>query len=150
MINEESVQSQIREESKSQMSDESDSEIIDPKSQIKQIFTQNTKSLRGLNDHPKSKHIPYKPYHIEHESVKMFNNRIDPSSSLQMLENANAHLIQPTPRKNDKEHEHQLAKYRRKGIKKQRRLSRMNIGKHLALSDTSELKMQWIVDFKDI
>jgi hypothetical protein len=44
---------------------------------------------------------------------------------------------------------HKITEYRRKGMLKQRRLSRINLGKQLALSETSGLKLQWIVDYKD-
>jgi hypothetical protein len=39
-----------------------------------------------------------------------------------------------------------ITDYRRKGVLKQRRLSRINLGKQLALSDTSGLRLQWTVD----
>ena len=42
-----------------------------------------------------------------------------------------------------------ITDYRRKGVLKQRRLSRINLGKQLALSETSGLKLQWIVDFQN-
>ena len=44
---------------------------------------------------------------------------------------------------------HKITEYRRKGMLKQRRLSRINLGKQLALSETSGLKLQWIVDYKE-
>jgi CRP-like cAMP-binding protein len=39
-----------------------------------------------------------------------------------------------------------ITDYRRKGVLKQRRLSRINLGKQLALSETSGLRLQWIVE----
>ena len=67
------------------------------------------------------------------------------------MDEASLRLVKPSPTqdKEDDEENH-ISKYRRKGLQQQRRLSRINLVKHLALSDTSELKMQWIVDFKNL
>lgn len=54
------------------------------------------------------------------------------------------------PQPNYKEEGKGITEYRRKGLLKQRRLSRINLGKQLALSDTSGLKLQWIVDYQDL
>jgi hypothetical protein len=39
-----------------------------------------------------------------------------------------------------------ITDYRRKGVLRSRRLSRISLGKQLALSETSGLRLQWIVD----
>ena len=43
-----------------------------------------------------------------------------------------------------------ITDFRRKGVLKERRLSRIDLGKQLALSETSGLKLQWMVNFKNI
>jgi hypothetical protein len=60
------------------------------------------------------------------------------------------HYNQNKPQSNYKEEAKGITEYRRKGLLKQRRLSRINLGKQLALSDTSGLKLQWIVDYHDL
>jgi len=48
------------------------------------------------------------------------------------------------------EQKRDITDFRRKGVLRQRRLSRINLGKQLALSETSGLKLQWIVDYKNV
>ena len=43
-----------------------------------------------------------------------------------------------------------ITDFRRKGVLKERRLNRIDLGKQLALSETSGLKLQWMVNFKNI
>ena len=43
-----------------------------------------------------------------------------------------------------------ITDYRREGVLKERRLSRIDLGKQLALSETSGLKLQWMVNFKNL
>ena len=101
---------------------------------------------RSNTSHFKKKHFiaPESPK-VKSKIVKLLK-----SVNLERQLHSHSHGENLASKPVDEESEDQgIADYRRKGYLKQRRLSRINLGKQLALSDTSGLKLQWIVDYKD-